>query len=75
LSSFSHLDGWHRGHRLLARGRQQTQNVHCPCLYVYTRTAISRMRRSARVQRRRANFCSMRLGPNCGSFTCASSAH
>jgi hypothetical protein len=75
LSSFSDLDGWSRGHRLLARGRRRSQNVHRPCLYVYTRTAISRMRRSARVQRRRANFCSIRLGSNCGTFTCASSAH
>ena len=56
-------------------GRRQTQNVHRPCLRVYTRTAISRMRRSPRVQRGRAIFCSIAAGANCRSVACARSAH
>ena len=56
-------------------GRRQTQNVHRPCLRVYTRTAISRMRRSARVQRGRAIFCSIAAGANYRSVACARSAH
>ena len=56
-------------------GRRLTQNVHRPCLYVYTRTAISRMQRSARVQRGRAIFCSIAAGANCRSVACARSAH
>jgi hypothetical protein len=56
-------------------GRRQTQNVHRPCLRVYTRTAISRMRRSARAQRGRAIFCSIAAGANYRSVACARSAH
>ena len=55
--------------------RRQAQNVHRPCLHVYTRTAISRMRRSPRVQRGRAIFCSIAAGANCRSVACARSAH
>ena len=47
-------------------GRRQTRNAHRPCLRVYTRTAISRMRRSPRVQRGRAIFCSIAAGPIAG---------
>ena len=56
-------------------GRGQTQNVHRPCSSVCARTAISRMRRSARVQRGRAIFCSIAAGANCRSVACARSAH
>jgi hypothetical protein len=56
-------------------GRRQTQNVHRPCLHAYTRTAISRVRRSAGVQRGRAIFCSIAAGANCRSVACARSAH
>ena len=61
--------------RCMAWGRRQTQNVHRPRLYVYTRTAVSRMRRSARVQRGRAIICSIAAGANCRSVACARSAH
>ena len=61
--------------RCMAWGRRQTQNVHCSCLYVYTRTAVSCMGRSARVQRGQAIICSTAAGANCRSVTCARSAH
>ena len=61
--------------RCMAWGRRQTQNVHRPRLYVYTRTAVSRMRRSARVQRGRAIICSIAAGANCRSVACTRSAH
>ena len=61
--------------RCMAWGRRQTQNVHRPRLYVYTRMAVSRMRRSARVQRGRAIICSIAAGANCRSVACARSAH
>ena len=57
-------------------GTRQTQNVHRSCLHAYARTVIRVCtRRSARVQRGRANFCSIAAGAICGSVTCARSAH